>query len=317
MTFLKSVLIQTAVVITTKLTIDYLYGKYKTYKVSYSSENKQFEKLVRSGGLTEMEIELGQYLVNSDEGFDTIAGLKDEIQLLYDQVILPLIRPDLFDYVPKGVLLYGLPGNGKTKLARALASECKANFLSISSSALGSKYYGESEQLSSAVFSLAEKLSPCIIFLDEADGLLRARTAMEHEATTKVKTTFLSQWDNLVKSKGTVLVVCATNKAQNLDDAVLRRMPVRIHVPAPDAHQREKLINYYLNNEFIPKDLKKQLILASKDRSSSDIEHLCKTAIMNRQRTLVKEQLKQGKSLDTVQIDFIRPLSTQDFGLLQ
>eukprot|EP00835_Amoeboradix_gromovi_P002687 NODE_157_length_16664_cov_0.301781.p5 type:complete len:317 gc:universal NODE_157_length_16664_cov_0.301781:6097-5147(-) len=311
----KTLFIQTAVVITTKLAIDYIYSRYRTYKTTSITNNKDFGKLLKSGDLNAYEQDLGQYLVESDEGFSEIAGLKDGIQILYDQVILPIKRPDLFDYVPKGVLMYGLPGNGKTKLARALACECNANFLNISASSLGSKYYGESENLVAALFSLAEKLAPCIIFLDEADGLLRARSATEHEATTKVKTTFLSQWDNLVKTNGTVLVVCATNKAQNLDDAVLRRLPVRIHVPLPDANQRENLIDFYLKDEFISAELKKKLISVSNNTSSSDIEHLIKNAIMARKRNIVKSQLKQGIQIEDIKIDFMRPLNQLDFGI--
>ena len=315
MSILRTLFIQTAVVITTKLTIDYLYSKYKTYQTSTLTQNEKFQKLMKAGGLNSYEQELGQYLVESDEGFSEIAGLQDEVQTLYDQVILPIKRPDLFEYVPKGVLLYGLPGNGKTKLARALACECDANFLNVSASALGSKYYGESEQIACALFTLAEKLAPCIIFLDEADGLLRSRSSTEHEATTKVKTTLLAKWDDLVKTKGTVLVVCATNKAQNLDDAVLRRLPVRIHVPQPDPTQRERLIDFYLKSEFISKDLRNQLISLSANKSSSDIEHLCKNAIMNRKRTLVKQQLNKGTAIENIRIDFMRPLSSFDFGL--
>eukprot|EP00834_Sanchytrium_tribonematis_P000321 NODE_6_length_70510_cov_1.054395.p26 type:complete len:315 gc:universal NODE_6_length_70510_cov_1.054395:23684-24628(+) len=312
---MRSVLVQTAVIVATKLAIDYIYAKYKNNRLTTISQNEKFEKLLKSGSLNEYEQELGQYLVSSEEGFDCVAGLREEIQMLYDQVILSVKRPDLFEYCPKGILMYGSPGNGKTKLARALACECNANFISISASALGSKYYGESENLSAALFTLAEKLSPCIVFLDEADGLLRSRSANEHEATTKVKTTFLAHWDNLVKTKGIVIVVCATNKAHNLDDAVIRRLPVRIHVPNPDEAQRERLIDYYLKGEFISKDLREKLLGLSKDKSSSDIEHLCKNAIMNRKRNLVKQQLSQGRNIEDIQIDFMRPLSNQDFGI--
>jgi len=178
---------------------------------------------------------------------DDVGGLGAVKEALYTKVIAPLERPSLFSSSllrqAKGVLLYGPPGTGKTMLAKALAAEAGASFINIRASTLQSKWFGDTNKLVAALWSLAAKLEPCIIFIDEVDALLGARRDQEHEAVTAMKTEFMQLWDGfLTKGSSRVMVLAATNRPWALDDAVLRRFSVQYEVPRPDAGQREKIL---------------------------------------------------------------------------
>ena len=125
---------------------------------------------------------------NIDVSFDDIGGLEEEKRRLREIVILPFVRPELFNRgkllrPPKGVLLYGPPGTGKTMLVKAIAKETKAVFINVTLSSLQDKWFGESQKLVRAVFTLAWSLAPAIIFIDEIDSFLRERKDSEQEMT--------------------------------------------------------------------------------------------------------------------------------------
>lgn len=199
---------------------------------------------------------LNEIVVRGDEvHWSDIAGLEVAKSALREAVVYPFLRPDLFMGLrepARGMLLFGPPGTGKTMLARAVATESRSTFFSISASSLTSKYLGESEKLVRALFGLAKVLAPSIIFVDEIDSLLSQRSGSgEHEATRRIKTEFLIQWSDLQraaagrdsgdKERGDanrVLVLAATNLPWAIDEAARRRFVRRQYIPLPESETR-------------------------------------------------------------------------------
>ena len=162
-----------------------------------------------------------------------IAGLANAKQTLQEAVILPNLRPDLFTGLrspPRGVLLFGPPGTGKTMLAKAVATESKFSFFSITASSVTSKYLGDGEKLMKGLFTVARRVEPAVIFFDEIDSLMSARKENEHEASRRVKTEFMTQVDGAsTASEERLLIMAATNLPWEIDEAVLRRLVKRIY----------------------------------------------------------------------------------------
>uniref|UniRef100_A0A8C2Q2Y3 Spastin n=1 Tax=Cyprinus carpio TaxID=7962 RepID=A0A8C2Q2Y3_CYPCA len=231
--------------------------------------------------------------------FDDIAGQELAKQALQEIVILPALRPELFTGLrapARGLLLFGPPGNGKTMLAKAVAMESNATFFNISAASLTSKYMGEGEKLVRALFAVARELQPSIIFIDEIDSLLCERREGEHDASRRLKTEFLLEFDG-VQSGGDddrVLVMGATNRPQELDEAVLRRFAKRIYVALPTEETRLKLLKNLLSkhrNTLSQKELS-QLARMTEGYSGSDLTSLAKDAALGPIRELRPEQLR-------------------------
>ncbi|XP_055525288.1 spastin isoform X5 [Wyeomyia smithii] len=228
-----------------------------------------------------------------------IAGQEVAKQALQEMVILPSVRPELFTGLrtpAKGLLLFGPPGNGKTLLARAVATECSATFFSISAATLTSKYVGDGEKLVRALFAVAREMQPSIIFIDEVDSLLSERSSGEHEATRRLKTEFLVQFDGLPANSETdkIIVMSATNRPQELDEAALRRFPKRVYVMLPDMDTRELLLRRLLEKQGSPlEDTElKQLAVLTDGYSGSDLTALAKDAAFEPIRELNVEEVK-------------------------
>ncbi|XP_057804565.1 uncharacterized protein LOC131019956 isoform X1 [Salvia miltiorrhiza] len=250
--------------------------------------------------------------------FDDVGALEDVKKALNELVILPMRRPELFSSGNllrpcKGILLFGPPGTGKTLLAKALATEAGANFISITGSTLTSKWFGDAEKLTRALFSFASKLAPVIIFIDEVDSLLGARGgAFEHEATRRMRNEFMAAWDGLrSKDSQRILVLGATNRPFDLDDAVIRRLPRRIYVDLPDADNRHKILKIILARENLETGFPlEQLANSTEGYSGSDLKNLCIAAAYRPVQELLEEEIKGGK-IDGVPV--LRPLRLEDF----
>ncbi|XP_078505219.1 spastin isoform X4 [Lissotriton helveticus] len=249
--------------------------------------------------------------------FSDIAGQDLAKQALQEIVILPSIRPELFTGLrapARGLLLFGPPGNGKTMLAKAVAAESNSTFFNISAASLTSKYVGEGEKLVRALFAVARELQPSIIFIDEVDSLLCERREGEHDASRRLKTEFLIEFDG-VQSGGDdrVLVMGATNRPHELDDAVLRRFTKRVYVSLPSEETRLLLIKNLLSKQGSPLTQKElaQLARMTEGYSGSDVTALAKDAALGPIRELKPEQVKNMSANEMRNIrlsDFIESL---------
>ncbi|ORZ23008.1 hypothetical protein BCR42DRAFT_127445 [Absidia repens] len=263
------------------------------------------------------------------------------IETLQTLISLPLQRPDLFQHgilkrnFISGVLLFGPPGTGKTMLAKAVAKESGSRMLEIQASDVYEMYVGEGEKNVKAIFSLARKLSPCVIFIDEVDSLMNRR---QSEATSnahrEIINQFMVEWDGLSSNNSGVMVMAATNRPFDLDDAVLRRLPRRvlgkkkkelagakqskiayvlnvflslvIIVDLPKAEDRSEILKMLLKDEGLENEVSlMELAKATQHYSGSDLKNLCVTAALksiqqqssnnkNREQQLTRRLLQQG-----------------------
>ncbi len=184
--------------------------------------------------------------------FADIAGLQDLKRTVRLQIIEPFLKPGLFAKFKKraggGVLLYGPPGCGKTMLARAVATECQAEFISVGIADVLNMYIGESERNLAAIFDKARHSRPCVLFFDEIDALAFARSKAHSEHTRQVVNEFLAQLDGFGADNQGVLILAATNMPWDVDSAMKRpgRFSRTVFVPPPDAEARAKIVELKL-----------------------------------------------------------------------
>lgn len=283
---------------------------------------------VKNVSLTDYELSIAAQLVDPlsiNIRWEDIAGLEEIIQEIRETVILPIQKRELFSgssliQPPKGVLLHGPPGCGKTMIAKATAREAGARFINLEVSALTDKWYGESQKLAAAVFSLALKIQPCIIFIDEIDSFLRSRDSFDHEATAMMKAQFMSLWDGLITDPNIqVVVMGATNRPQDVDRAILRRMPAMFHIGLPNQRQRAGILKLVLEEEIDSKDIDLEQISKITDGySGSDLRELCRNAALYRVRDYCKDGSKhesQSNSVSDAEVyhTALRPITMEDF----
>uniref|UniRef100_A0A803MKW0 AAA+ ATPase domain-containing protein n=1 Tax=Chenopodium quinoa TaxID=63459 RepID=A0A803MKW0_CHEQI len=249
--------------------------------------DNEFEKRIRPEVIPAKEIGVS---------FNDIGSLDEIKESLQELVMLPLRRPDLFKgglLKPcRGVLLFGPPGTGKTMLAKAIANEAGASFINVSMSTITSKWFGEDEKNVRALFTLAAKVSPTIIFVDEVDSMLGQRTRVgEHEAMRKIKNEFMSHWDGLMTKPGEqILVLAATNRPFDLDEAIIRRFERRIMVGLPSIENREKILTTLLSKEKAENLDFHELATMTEGYTGSDLKNLCITAAYRPVRELIQRE---------------------------
>ncbi|MEX2534642.1 MAG: CDC48 family AAA ATPase [Trueperaceae bacterium] len=224
-----------------------------------------------------------------DVGWEDIGGLEEVKRTLREGVELPLKRPEAFRRVgirpPKGILLFGPPGTGKTLLAKAVAREAEANFTSMQSSDLLSKWYGESEKQVARLFQRARQVAPTVIFLDEIDALAPQRGGGmgEPAVTERVVNTLLSEMDGLEELQG-VVVIGATNRPTLLDQALLRpgRFDELVYVPVPDLEGRRVILGIHLDEMPLAEDVQfDRLAERTQGYTGADLENLVRRAGMH------------------------------------
>ncbi|MEO9365434.1 MULTISPECIES: AAA family ATPase [Candidatus Nitrosocaldus] len=234
--------------------------------------------------------------------WDEVIGLDDAKRALRESIIYPTQRPDLFPLGwPKGILLYGPPGNGKTLLAAATASEIEGYFINVDAASMMSKWLGEAEKNVAKLFSMARRVVskenvPVILFIDEVDSLLGTRSN-EIGGEVRVKNQFLTEMDGITSKSGKspIYVIGATNKPWSLDWPFLRRFQKRIYVGLPDYNARLQMFRSYTAQLNIDPSLKlEDLAKITEGYSASDIRDICQGV----QLKVVNELFESGKAFD-------------------
>ncbi|KAK3318627.1 P-loop containing nucleoside triphosphate hydrolase protein [Apodospora peruviana] len=289
-----------------------------------SRQTTKVEELV----LNEYENQVALEVVAPEDipvGFDDIGGLEDIIEELKESIIYPLTMPHLYSHggpllsAPSGVLLYGPPGCGKTMLAKAVAHESGASFINLHISTLTEKWYGDSNKLVRAVFSLALKLQPAIIFIDEIDAVLGTRRSGEHEASGMVKAEFMTLWDGLTSTNAAgkpsrIVVLGATNRINDIDEAILRRMPKKFPVPLPGKEQRLRILQLVLGDTRRDPEFNMDYIAkVTAGMSGSDIKEACRDAAMVPMREYIREHRASGAAMSSVDPQRVRGIRNEDF----
>ncbi|MDP2768090.1 MAG: CDC48 family AAA ATPase [Candidatus Methanoperedens sp.] len=229
--------------------------------------------------------------------YEDVGGLRREIGLIREMIELPLRHPLLFEKLgiepPKGVLLHGPPGTGKTMIAKAVANETDANFVSISGPEIMSKYYGESEKHLREIFDDAEKTAPTIIFIDEIDSIAPKREEVTGEVERRVVAQLLSLMDGL-KKRGQVIVIAATNRPNAIDLALRRggRFDREIEIGIPDRIGRLEILQIHTRGMPLSEDMSeergmREIADITHGFVGADISSLCKEAAMHAIRNIL------------------------------
>ncbi|KTW31570.1 hypothetical protein T552_00208 [Pneumocystis carinii B80] len=221
-------------------------------------------------------------------GFESVRVPSSTKNILQTLISLPLKEPDAFNFGVlshnriSGVLLFGPPGSGKTLLAKAVAKDCGARVLEIKGSEIFNMYVGEGEKNVKAIFSLARKLNPCVVFIDEVDAIFASRKSdYNNPSHREIINQFMSEWDGLVSQNTGVIIMGATNRPFDLDEAIIRRMPKRILVDLPTEEDRKEILKIHLKDETLAKDVDfDELSQKTVFFSGSDLKNLCVSAAL-------------------------------------
>ncbi|KAJ3092481.1 Fidgetin-like protein 1 [Quaeritorhiza haematococci] len=233
--------------------------------------------------------------------WDDIAGLTHAKATIREVVVWPMLRPDIFTGL-RG------PPKGKTLIGKCIASQSGATFFSISSSSLTSKWVGEGEKMVRALFAVARVYQPAVIFVDEIDSLLTQRTEGEVEATRRIKTEFLVQFDGCgTDSEDRILLIGATNRPQEIDEAARRRFRKKLYIPLPDAEARRSIVVNLLKKQThsLTDEEIDEVVRLTDGYSGSDMDGLVREAALG--------PIRDIRDMLTISVDDVRPINYEDF----
>ncbi|MFH0808421.1 MAG: CDC48 family AAA ATPase [archaeon] len=296
----KKILADSPVSIGQKITIPTSVGKL-AYTVTKILPKKTTFGLVADTTKIEISDDIGEGS-GANIYYEDIGGLKEEIEKIREMVEFPMKHPDIFQRLgisaPKGVLMTGPPGTGKTLLAKAVATETDAKFISIAGPEIMSKYHGGSEENLRAKFEEAEKNTPAIIFIDEIDAIAPKRGESHDQAEKRVVTQLLTLMDGL-KSRGQVVVMAATNRPEDLDEALRRpgRFDRELRINPPTEDGRKEILQIHTRN--MPLEDKENLLEEFSNKTigytGADLEVLCKEAALHSVKPFYNEIISIGE----------------------
>jgi SpoVK/Ycf46/Vps4 family AAA+-type ATPase len=279
--------------------LDSLLGVEAPEKLTAHVETLLHERGVAQGALNEAERRMAATIVDTSElrsGIDAVGGLAGQKDIVWRSLVLPLnywkaFYGDVANGIakpPRGALFVGPPGTGKTLLARAVATEANATFMDVGMSTLENKYFGEANKNVAALFSLAEKLAPTVVLVDEIDGLLRERREDDASFVYNLKTEFLARLDGLKQTRKALIVIGATNSAASLDAALIRRLPLIVRFALPDAQDRLEVLACCCKAQgtAIPLPLLEHIAVLSEGASCSDLSEIVRLVLDRRQSAL-------------------------------
>lgn len=242
------------------------------------------------------------------ESYADIGGLEQQIQEIKEAVELPLTHPELYEEMgikpPKGVILYGVPGTGKTLLAKAVANQTSATFLRVVGSELIQKYLGDGPKLVRELFRVAEEHAPSIVFIDEIDAIGTKRYDSTSGGEREIQRTMLELLNQLdgFDARGDVKVIMATNRIDSLDPALIRpgRIDRKIEFPLPDVKTKRRIFNIHTSRMTLSSDVVlEEFVMSKDDLSGADIKAICTEAgllaLRERRMKVVGEDFRKAK----------------------
>ncbi|MDP2925146.1 MAG: CDC48 family AAA ATPase [Nanoarchaeota archaeon] len=306
--FFHNKLLSKPLTINQKIVID-VFGTKLSYIVSkVQPKNKVIvtpeTKVIVSEDVTEEK--------STGVSYEDIGGLKNEIELVREMVELPMKHPEVFQKLgvgaPKGILLTGPPGTGKTLLAKAVANEIDSSFYSIAGPEIMSKYYGESEKHLREVFEKAEKNAPSIVFIDEVDSIAPKRGEGIDQTEKRIVAQLLTSMDGL-KSRGQVVVMAATNRPEDIDEALRRpgRFDRELRINPPSEEGRKEILQIHTRGMPLSKDVDfDEISRKTIGYTGADIQVLCKEAALKSIRPYFNELKNMDKEIPIEILDKIK-----------